>query len=40
LKPAQDAKELDNSQLGIEESRQQVLGWWSEAGPFKAQELS
>ncbi len=34
LRPAADAKELDNSGLGIEESVQQVLAWWSDANPF------
>jgi 3-phosphoshikimate 1-carboxyvinyltransferase len=34
LKPASDAKELDNSALSIEESVQQVLAWWSEAQAF------
>ncbi len=28
LKPAEDAKLLDNSDMGIEPSVQQVLGWW------------
>jgi 3-phosphoshikimate 1-carboxyvinyltransferase len=36
LKAAQDALLLDNSQLGIEESVQQVLGWWAQRMPFKA----
>jgi 3-phosphoshikimate 1-carboxyvinyltransferase len=35
LKAAQDALLLDNSQLGIEESVQQVLGWWAQRAPFK-----
>ena len=35
LKPAQDAQLLDNSHLGIDESVQQVLGWWQLSGPFK-----
>ncbi len=34
LKPAEDAKLLDNSHLGIEESVQQVLAWWQQSGPF------
>jgi 3-phosphoshikimate 1-carboxyvinyltransferase len=34
LKPAEDAKLLDNSQLGIDESVQQVLAWWQERRPF------
>ena len=33
-KPAQDAQLLDNSNLGIEESVQQVLDWWQQRGPF------
>ena len=36
-KPAQDAKLLDNSDLSIEDSVQQVLDWWQQRGPFKAQ---
>jgi len=28
LKPAQDALQLDNSQLSIEASVEQVLAWW------------
>ncbi len=28
LKPAEDAKQLDNSDMGIEASVQQVLSWW------------
>jgi 3-phosphoshikimate 1-carboxyvinyltransferase len=34
-KPAEDALLLDNSNLGIEESVQQVLDWWQQRGPFK-----
>ena len=34
-KPAVDALLLDNSDLGIEESVQQVLVWWQQRGPFK-----
>ena len=34
LKPAEDAKLLDNSHLGIEDSVQQVLLWWQHSGPF------
>ncbi len=34
LKPAEDAVLLDNSDLGIEDSVQQVLAWWAERGPF------
>ncbi len=33
-KPAQDAQLLDNSNLGIEASVQQVLMWWQQRGPF------
>ena len=33
-KPAQDAQLLDNSNLGIDESVQQVLVWWQQRGPF------
>ena len=32
LKPAQDALQLDNSQLSIEASVQQVLDWWQSRG--------
>ena len=34
-KPAVDALLLDNSDLGIKESVQQVLAWWQQRGPFK-----
>ena len=34
LKPAQDALNLDNSNLGIEDSVQQVLLWWQGKRPF------
>jgi len=34
LRPAEDAQLLDNSHLSIEESVQQVLGWWQRRGPF------
>lgn len=34
LRPAEDALLLDNSQLGIEQSVQQVLGWWQQRSPF------
>ena len=34
-KPAVDALLLDNSDLGIEESVQQVLAWWQQRRPFK-----
>ncbi len=33
-KPAEDALLLDNSNLSIEQSVQQVLGWWQERGAF------
>ena len=33
-KPAQDAQLLDNSNLGIDDSVQQVLVWWQQRGPF------
>lgn len=36
LKPAQDARHLDNSQLSIEQSIDQVLNWWQEIQPFKS----
>jgi len=36
LRPAEDALLLDNSHLSIEESVQQVLGWWQQRGPFAA----
>lgn len=35
LKPAQDARHLDNSQLSIERSIDTVLDWWQEIQPFK-----
>jgi 3-phosphoshikimate 1-carboxyvinyltransferase len=34
LKPAQDAFQLDNSDLSIEESTNQVLAWWETKQPF------
>jgi 3-phosphoshikimate 1-carboxyvinyltransferase len=34
LKPAEDAMLLDNSDLGIEESVQQVLAWWQGKSGF------
>jgi 3-phosphoshikimate 1-carboxyvinyltransferase len=34
LKPAQDAKLLDNSDLSIEESVDLVLNWWQGKQPF------
>ncbi|QNK65738.1 bifunctional 3-phosphoshikimate 1-carboxyvinyltransferase/cytidylate kinase [Variovorax sp. PAMC26660] len=36
LKPAQDARHLDNSQLSIEQSIDQVLNWWQQVQPFKS----
>ena len=36
LKPAVDAILLDNSELGIEASVAQVLGWWQERSGFEA----
>lgn len=36
LKPAQDALPLDNSQLTIEASVNQVFEWWQERQPFSA----
>lgn len=34
LKPAQDARRLDNSSLSIEQSVVQVLDWWQQVQPF------
>ena len=34
LKPAQDARLLDNSDLSIEESADLVLRWWQDKQPF------
>ncbi|WP_137895494.1 bifunctional 3-phosphoshikimate 1-carboxyvinyltransferase/cytidylate kinase [Ramlibacter sp. 2FC] len=34
LKPAEDALRLDNSDLSIEQSVDQVLAWWQERQPF------
>lgn len=34
LKPAQDARLLDNSSQTIEESLELVLGWWQDTQPF------
>jgi len=34
LKPAQDALSLDNSELSIEASVDQVLAWWQSTQPF------
>ena len=36
LRPAEDALLLDNSQLGIEASVQQVVAWWNARQPFDA----
>ena len=36
LEPAQDALLLDNSRLGIDESVDQVLGWWQARQPYRA----
>jgi len=35
LKPAQDAKLLDNSDLSIEKSVDAVLDWWQSKQPFR-----
>jgi 3-phosphoshikimate 1-carboxyvinyltransferase len=35
LKPAEDALLLDNSGQTIEQSVDQVLGWWAQLGPFQ-----
>jgi 3-phosphoshikimate 1-carboxyvinyltransferase len=34
LKPAEDAQLLDNSDMGIDESVDAVLGWWAARRPF------
>jgi 3-phosphoshikimate 1-carboxyvinyltransferase len=34
LKPAQDARRLDNSSLSIVQSVDQVLNWWQQVQPF------
>jgi 3-phosphoshikimate 1-carboxyvinyltransferase len=34
LKPAQDALQLDNSHLGVDQSVDQVMSWWAARGPF------
>jgi 3-phosphoshikimate 1-carboxyvinyltransferase len=34
LKPAPDARLLDNSTLSVEQSVEQVLAWWQEVQPF------
>ncbi|RQO57071.1 bifunctional 3-phosphoshikimate 1-carboxyvinyltransferase/cytidylate kinase [Variovorax sp. KBW07] len=36
LKPAQDARHLDNSQLSIEQSIDTVLNWWQQVQPFRS----
>jgi 3-phosphoshikimate 1-carboxyvinyltransferase len=36
LKPAQDARLLDNSDLSIEKSLDLVLNWWQDKQPFGA----
>ncbi len=36
LKPAEDAMQLDNSELGIDQSTQQVLDWWQGKTVFSA----
>jgi 3-phosphoshikimate 1-carboxyvinyltransferase len=36
LKPAPDARLLDNSLLSVEQSVDQVLDWWQEVQPFKS----
>lgn len=36
LKPAEDARHLDNSQLSVAQSIDQVLAWWQEIQPFKS----
>jgi 3-phosphoshikimate 1-carboxyvinyltransferase len=37
LKPAEDALELDNSGMTIDESVDLVLGWWLQRRPFDLQ---
>jgi 3-phosphoshikimate 1-carboxyvinyltransferase len=34
LKPADDARPLDNSYLSIEKSVDQVIDWWQGTRPF------
>jgi 3-phosphoshikimate 1-carboxyvinyltransferase len=34
LKAAEDARHLDNSSLGIDESVDTVMGWWMQCRPF------
>jgi len=36
LKPAQDARLLDNSDQTVSQSVDQVLDWWQQAQPFGA----
>jgi len=36
LRPAEDARLLDNSDLSIQQSSDLVLGWWQGIQPFKA----
>jgi 3-phosphoshikimate 1-carboxyvinyltransferase len=36
LKPAQDARLLDNSHQTVEQSVGQVLQWWQEIQPFES----
>ena len=36
LRPAEDARLLDNSDLSIQQSSDLVLGWWQGTQPFKA----
>ena len=36
LKPAEDARQLDNSELSIEESIDRVLLWWQGTQPFQS----
>jgi 3-phosphoshikimate 1-carboxyvinyltransferase len=35
LKPADDALMLDSSQLGIDDTVNQVLQWWQQRSPFR-----
>jgi 3-phosphoshikimate 1-carboxyvinyltransferase len=36
LKPAPDARLLDNSFLSVEQSVEQVLDWWQQVQPFES----
>jgi 3-phosphoshikimate 1-carboxyvinyltransferase len=36
LRPAEDARLLDNSDLTVEESVDLVLKWWQDKQPFKS----